>query len=84
MIISHVKIIAFQTIINIACGYFILVENTCSLYNKQKIYKFLLQIRLRGGLNKKCEHNLFSHQYCVVPFKYKVKIIHFKDSITYN
>ena len=41
MIISHVKIIAFQTIINIACGYFILVENTYSLYNKQKIYKCL-------------------------------------------
>ena len=41
MIISHVKIIAFQRIINLASRYFILVENTCSLYNKQKIRECL-------------------------------------------
>ena len=74
MIISHVKIIAFQIIINhmaSAFWIFYISRKHCSEYNEEKntwvlgdtsfissLFNSLLQTRLQGGWNKKCEHNL--------------------------
>ena len=56
MIISHVKIIAFQTIVNQSFWIFYIGRKDCSLYNKQKSTRVLGNTRFISRVEHDISH----------------------------
>ena len=70
MIISHVKIIAFQTVINHCLWIFYNARKDCSLYNKQNNTRVLGNTRNKTALKR----NLIFLSPCIILNRSRIKI----------